>query len=101
MTMRGGFMKTDEAMERAKEHVKRVQDFLYHLVTFVVVNALLVIIDLRADTAGDQVFGLDFAYWPILFWGLGVMGHGIAVFFDDWRVQTLYEKDRSRHLPSH
>ena len=101
MTMRGGFMKTDESMDRAKEHVRGVRDFFYNLVTYVVVNALLVIIDLRADTAADQVFGLDFAYWPILFWGLAVMGHGIAVFFDDWRVRSLYEKDRSRHLPSH
>ncbi|NNF63202.1 MAG: 2TM domain-containing protein [Acidimicrobiia bacterium] len=94
-------MNTQESMDWAREHVKRVQDFLYHLVTYVVVNTLLIIIDLRADTAGDQIFGLDFAYWPILFWGLGVMGHAISVFVGDRRVRTLAERDRSRHLSSH
>ena len=62
-------------------HRKNVRDFLYHLMTYVFVNVLLVGIDLRAATSGQPIFGLDFAFWVILGWGFGVAGHAITVFF--------------------
>lgn len=40
----------DPALARARKHVKDVRDFYYHLMTYVLVNALMVIIDLRVDT---------------------------------------------------
>ena len=88
----------DPALERARKHVKRRRDFLYHLMTYVFVNALLVIIDRRGGTGDQAVMGLDWAYWLILFWGLGVVGHAIAVSFGDRRVAKLYERERDRDL---
>lgn len=85
----------DPALERAKKHVKDVRDFWYHLMTFVLVNALLVIIDLRVDT-GQGFLGLDFAYWVIFGWGFGLLGHAISVFYGDYRVQRLYEREKNR-----
>ncbi len=84
----------DPALERAKKHVKHVRDFSYHLMTYVFVSALLVIIDRRGGTGDQAVLGLDWAYWVILFWGLGVAGHAISVFLGDRRAQELYERDR-------
>ena len=81
------------ALERAKEHVKHVRDFYYHLMVYVLVNAMLVIIDLR-------VGGLDWAYWVIIFWGFGIAGHAIYAFFGDYRVQKLYEQEKNRELGS-
>ncbi len=86
----------DPARERAERHVKHVRDFYYHLMTYVFVNALLVIIDRRSGTGDQAVLGLDWAYWLILFWGLGVVGHAISVFFGDRKVRKMYEQDRSR-----
>ena len=83
----------DAALERARQHVKDVRDFAYHLVTYVVICALLVILDRRVD-GGGGVFGLDWAYWVILFWGLGLAGHGISVFFGEQRVQRVYDRQR-------
>ena len=88
--------QADPALERAEEHVKNVRDFLYHLMTYVFVNLLVVILDVRGGTGGQAVVGLDWAYWIILFWGLGVVGHAISVFYGDWRAQELYERERSR-----
>ncbi len=81
------------ALERTKKHVKDVRDFYYHLMTFVFVNAMIIIIDLRVD-AGGGFLGLDWAYWMILGWGLGIAGHAISVFFGDYRVQKLYEQEK-------
>ena len=85
----------DAALQRAKKHVKDVRDFYYHLMTYVLVNAMMVVIDLRVD-AGGGFLGLDWAYWMILGWGFGIAGHAISVFFGDYRVQKLYEQERQR-----
>jgi hypothetical protein len=84
----------DPALEQAKKHVKHVRDFFYHLMTYVVICALFVILDRRGGTNEQAVLGLDWAYWLILFWGLGVLGHAISVFFGDRKVQKLYAQQR-------
>lgn len=93
-------MESDPALERAREHVKNVRDFFFHLMVFVFVCTLLVILDLRVDGGGD-VLGLDWAYWVILFWGLGVVGHAIWAFLGNRRVYKLYEEEKRRELASH
>ena len=80
--------QADSALEQAQQHVKHVRDFFYHLMVYVLVNALLIVIDLRQG-------GLDWAYWVIIGWGFGVLGHAISVFFGDYRAQKLYEENRS------
>ena len=87
--------QTDPALERAATHVKNVRDSFYHLMVFVFVNGLLVILDRGAGT-NDGVFGLDWAFWPIIFWGLGLVGHAIWVFFGDQRIQREYQKEKAR-----
>jgi len=72
-------------LEQARRHVTAVRNFWYHLMTFVLVNTILVIIDVFA---GDgRVLGLDWAFWIILFWGFGLAGHAISVFFGEERVR--------------
>jgi hypothetical protein len=88
----------EPALERAAKHVKGIRDFLYHLMTFVFVTGLLVILDVRGGTNDHAVVGLDWAYWVILFWGLGVVGHAISVFLDDSAVHRAYEKEKAREL---
>ncbi len=87
----------DPALVRAREHVTEVRDFFYHLMVYVFANALLVILDRRVDTGGGFL-GLDWAYWVILGWGLGLAGHAISVFFGDHRVQKMYEQEKNRDL---
>lgn len=91
----------NEALERARAHVKHVRDFFYHLMVFVFVNGLLVILDVRAGLGSQPVLGLDWAYWVILAWGVGLVGHAIYAFFDDYRVQKAYEKEQLRELAIH
>jgi hypothetical protein len=53
---------TPDDLERAKRHVKHVWEFFYHLMTYVLVNAILVIVDRLGGTSERAVLGLDWAY---------------------------------------
>ncbi len=86
----------DPAYVRATHHVKNVRDFAYHLMVYTVVNTLLVLLDLRGGTGANAVFGLDFAYWLIIFWGFGLLGHAISVFIGDHQVQRFYDAEDRR-----
>lgn len=87
----------DPALERARNHVKLVRDFYYHLMTYVLINAMMIAVD-RSVGPNEGFLGLDWAYWLIIFWGFGVAGHAISVFFGDYRVQKLYEQEKNREL---
>ena len=84
----------DPTIELARNHVRAVRDFSYHLMTYVLINAFLVVIDRRGGS-GDGVFGLDWAYWVIIFWGFGIAGHAISVFFGEYRVARAHARLRS------
>jgi hypothetical protein len=92
-------VQEDPALERARKYVTEVRDFYYHLMVYVLVNAMLVVID-RLGGANSGFLGLDFAYWVIIGWGFGVAGHAISVFFGEYRVQKLYEKETARETTS-
>lgn len=81
-----------DSMARAKEHVGRVRDFWYHFMVYAVIGVLLIILDRRGGEASNSVLGLDWAYWVLLFWGLGVAGHAVWAFFDDHRAERLARK---------
>lgn len=87
----------DPALERARRRVEDVSAFYYHLMTYVLVNALLVWIDL-AGGANAGLFGLDFAHFVIIGWGFGVVGHGISTYFGEYRIQRLYEDEKRREV---
>ena len=90
--------QTHSALESAKKHLKAIRDFMYHLMVFLFVNGLLVILDVRAGAGDQAVVGLDWAYWVILFWGIGLVGHAIYAFFGEHRIEARYEKERSHEL---
>ena len=86
----------DPILERTRKHVEDVRDFWYHLMVYAFVNLMLIVIDLVNGTNGPFL-GLDFAFWVFFGWGIGVAGHAISVFFGDYRVQRLYEQEKSQH----
>ncbi len=87
----------DPALDRAERHVKAVRDFFYHLMVFVLVNALLIIIDVGGG-ANAGLLGLDFAGWIVFAWGFGILGHAIYAFFGEHRVSKVYAEEKQREL---
>ncbi|MDH3730763.1 MAG: 2TM domain-containing protein [Acidimicrobiia bacterium] len=97
---------TDSAMERARKRAKDLREFYVHLATYVVVCGFLVAIDLIDDSTADTFIGLNWAYWPIMGWGIAVAIHAFSVFFakggwEERKAEELYEKERQRELLHH
>lgn len=67
-------MADNERYEQARRRVEAKIGFFTHLGVYVVVNALLIIINLQ--NSPDQLW----FYWPLLGWGIGIAFHALGVF---------------------
>lgn len=65
---------TDEEYKAAKKRVEEVQGFYWNLTSYVVVNAFLTFLDFQDNGS------YDWAYWPLIGWGIGITFHAIEVF---------------------
>jgi hypothetical protein len=67
-------MDDDKVYERAKERVEEKISFLTHLAVYIVLNAFLFFLDYREGKT------IDWAYWPLFGWGIGLVMHGLNTF---------------------
>ena len=65
----------DELREKALKRIKDKRDFAGHVVTYVVINAL--IIGVWAFAAGGGFF---WPMFPMAGWGIGLLFHGLEVY---------------------
>ena len=61
--------------QRARRRAKEYSDMIWHVATFVIINAFLWFLDLRSG-------GADWAYWVTMGWGLGVAFHVASYYID-------------------
>jgi hypothetical protein len=64
----------DEKLERARRVARRKMDFLRHVIIYLVVMAVLAIIN---NVTGG---GYQWWLWPALGWGIGVVAHFLSAF---------------------
>ncbi|MDX1406597.1 MAG: 2TM domain-containing protein [Saprospiraceae bacterium] len=77
----------------AKERVKKKNDFMSHLVTYIVTCGFLLAINLLTSR------GYIWAIWPFLGWGIGVVFHGLdayGVLGDKAREEELIHREMRR-----
>jgi hypothetical protein len=81
---------------RAKKQVEDEKGFYIHLLTYVLVNIFLVILNLVVSK-NDLWF-----FWPMLGWGIGIFFHWLGVFgknlvfgrsWEEKRIQKLMDKE--------
>ena len=81
----------------AKKKVENLKGFYGNLASYIFVNIVLVVVNLV--TSPDHLW----FYWPLLWWGLGVLFHGLKVFEvlpnfgKDWeerKIKELMEKEK-------
>jgi len=81
----------EERYYKAKKRMEEIKGFYGNLISYVVVNCFLVAINL-VTTPSHLWF-----YWPLLWWGVGVVFHGLKVFNcmpffgKDWEEQKIKE----------
>lgn len=64
---------TEEEYISAKKRVEDIQGFYWNIASYIVVNLFFTFLDLRD---GDY----DWAFWPLLGWGIGIAFHAIETF---------------------
>lgn len=67
-------MDEQAGYEEAKKRAGEIRGFYQHLVTYLIVNAVLFVIN-RLTSPGYFWF-----VWPLLGWGIGVALHAVSVF---------------------
>lgn len=68
-------MKNQKSQQTALKKAKAKVEFRIHLITYVVINTSLAIIDLTLSP------GNIWFIWPLLGWGIGIISHALNVFY--------------------
>ena len=64
----------EERYNKARKRVEEIKGFYGNLIAYIVVNIGLVVVNLL--TSPKHLW----FYWPLLWWGIGVIFHGLKVF---------------------
>lgn len=92
--------KYDDRYLDAKKKVEKIKGFYGNLVSFIVVNIFLLIINLIYSPEHLWFF------WPLIWWGLGVVIHGLKVFdafpvfaknWQEKKIKELMDKEKFRN----
>jgi len=89
-------IEKDEKYIRAKKRVQNLRAFYIHLIVYILVNAMLFVINLISGA--DNWWFL----YPLVGWGIGVIVHGVStlafgIFGEEWeerKIKEYMEKDR-------
>jgi hypothetical protein len=82
----------------AKKKVENIKGFYGNLTSYIGVNIVLIFINLYT-TPNHLWF-----YWPLMWWGVGVMFHGLKVFevfpvlgkgWEERKIRELMDKEKS------
>lgn len=86
-----------EKQEKKEFRRTQMRDLMWHLGSYLTVNAFLVFIDMVED------FQIDWAYYPLFGWGIGMVFH-IFSLFDSTENEDEFRKwkrRRARHARPH
>jgi len=95
----------DARYELAYKRVKRIKGFYIHLLVYVLVNAFIIASSFNRSTLGTEIFFRWETFSTALFWGIGLVAHGMSVFGrdlffgTDWeerKIKEFMDKDKSQ-----
>jgi len=95
----------DTRYELAYKRVKRIKGFYIHALVYVFVNAFIIISSYNRSELGSEVFFRWETFSTALFWGIGLVAHGLSVFGrelffgSDWeekKIKEFMDKDKSQ-----
>lgn len=95
----------EERYLNAKKKLDKIRGFYRHLLWYVVINLFLVIwIGVEAKWDGDQFWNFG-TFSTAVFWGIGLLVHGVTVFvpgfffgreWEERQIRKFMEKENRR-----
>ena len=95
---------TDPKYDMAYKRVKRIKGFYTHAVIYILVNGFIIFSGINRNfIKGEDILDLELFSTP-LFWGIGLLFHGISVFGNniffstDWeekKIMEIMKKDKN------
>jgi hypothetical protein len=91
-------MDDDLEYRQARSRVRTIKGFYVHVLVFVLVMALLLVINVATSRAW-------WVQWPFLGWGIGLVAHAAAVFglagwlgseWEEQKIKDLMAKKKAR-----
>lgn len=88
--------------QQALKRIKRIKGFYSHLMVYVVINVMLLIVNYKNSDPGENFWRWQM-FSTALFWGIGLLAHGMSVFMPsllmgkDWeekKIKQLMEKEK-------
>ncbi|CAN1524680.1 2TM domain containing protein [Flavobacteriaceae bacterium] len=95
----------DEPYNMAYKRVKRIKGFYIHALVYVIVNAFIIISSFNRNLLNQEGFWNLETFSTALFWGVGLVAHGLSVFgrnlffgskWEERKIQEFMEKDKSQ-----
>ena len=92
-------LNDEDQYYEAKKRVEMLKGFYGNLVSFIIVNIFLLVINLY--TSPNHLW----FYWPLLWWGIGVVFHGFKVFgvfphfgreWEEKKINEIMEKEKNK-----
>lgn len=96
---------SDERYNMAYRRVKRIKGFYVHALVYVLVNAFIIISSFNRSELGSEIFFRWETFSTALFWGIGLVAHGMSVFGrdlffgHDWeerKIKEFMDKDKNQ-----
>ena len=82
----------DERYEKARKRVQEIKGFYSNLISYILINVLLIIINL-VTSPGSLWF-----YWVTIFWGIAIVIHAVKTFVlkgkflgEEWEQKKIRE----------
>lgn len=95
----------DTRYELAYKRVKRIKGFYIHLLVYVLVNAFIIVSSFNRSVLGSEIFFRWETFSTALFWGIGLVAHGMSVFgrdlffgadWEERKIKEFMDKDKSQ-----
>lgn len=78
----------------AQKRVKQLKGFYIHATVYVLVNLFII--------ADNVKKGMDLSdmnnYWTAIFWGVGLLGHGLSLFLPTFILGKNWEEKKIKEL---
>ncbi len=97
-------MREDINYYKAKKRVEKIKGFYGHLVSYIVINLVLYLVNYI--TYPNDFWFDHWFYWQLLLWGIGLVIHGIVVFYSlpifgkEWeerKVQEFMQEEKQQN----